>query len=106
MIAADVVQTPNDKQQLEPMLGKIAALPDELGKVSALLADSGYFSEADRAAPDPVVTERAIEQIAAEKRLRGGDKLACCYVSILIHGSHEEDFVPGRQPRSASRFSG
>jgi transposase len=47
VIAADVVQAPNDKQQLEPMLGKIAELPDELGKVDALLADNGYFSEAN-----------------------------------------------------------
>jgi hypothetical protein len=28
-----VVQAPNDKQQLEPMLGKLAVLPDELGPV-------------------------------------------------------------------------
>jgi hypothetical protein len=39
VIAADVVQAPNDKQQLEPMLGKLADLPDELGNVEALLAD-------------------------------------------------------------------
>jgi hypothetical protein len=26
-----VVQAPNDKQQLAPMLGKLAELPDELG---------------------------------------------------------------------------
>ena len=45
MVAADVVQAPNDKQQLEPMLDKIAELPDELGKVDELLADNGYFSE-------------------------------------------------------------
>ncbi len=45
VVAADVVQAPNDKQQLEPMLGKVAALPDEWGKVGALLADNGYFSE-------------------------------------------------------------
>ena len=38
----DVVQTPNDKQQLEPMLGKLATLPGELGKVGELLADNGY----------------------------------------------------------------
>jgi hypothetical protein len=44
-IAADVVQAPNDKPQVEPMLGKIAELPDELGDVGELLADSGYFSE-------------------------------------------------------------
>jgi transposase len=44
VIAADVVQAPNDKQQLEPMLEKIAELPDALGKVGELLADNGYFS--------------------------------------------------------------
>ena len=43
VIAVDVVQAPNDKQQIEPMLGKIA----ELGKVGELLADNGYFSEAN-----------------------------------------------------------
>jgi len=45
VIATDVVQAPNDKQQLEPMLGKVAGLPDELGTVDALLADNGYFSK-------------------------------------------------------------
>ena len=47
VVAADVVQAPNDKQQLAPMLDKLAALPDELGKSDALLADNGYFSEAN-----------------------------------------------------------
>jgi len=47
VITADVTQAPNDKQQLEPMLDQIAALPDALGRVSALLADNGYFSEAN-----------------------------------------------------------
>src|ERR1700704_635021 len=45
VVAVDVVQAPNDKQQLEPMLDKIAELPVELGKVGELLADNGYFSE-------------------------------------------------------------
>jgi hypothetical protein len=47
VVATDVVQAPNDKQQLEPMLGKLAELPGELGKVGALLADNGYYSEAN-----------------------------------------------------------
>ena len=47
VVAADVVQAPNDKQQLEPMLGKIAALPEALGNAEVLLADSGYFSESN-----------------------------------------------------------
>jgi transposase len=44
VVATDVVAAPNDKQQIEPMLGKIAALPEELGDTETLLADSGYFS--------------------------------------------------------------
>jgi transposase len=47
VVATDVVQAPNDKQQVEPMLEKIEALPDELGEVENLLADSGYFSAAN-----------------------------------------------------------
>jgi hypothetical protein len=46
VVAVDVVQAPNDKQQLAPMLDKISALPDELGQAETL-ADSGYFSEAN-----------------------------------------------------------
>src|SRR5512136_2574730 len=47
VVAVDVVQAPNDKQQLEPMLGKLGALREELGKAETLLADTGYFSEAN-----------------------------------------------------------
>jgi transposase len=47
VIAADVVQAPNDKQQIEPMINQIGALPDELGEVDTLLADTGYFSAAN-----------------------------------------------------------
>jgi len=45
VVAIDVVQAPNDKQQLEPMVNRITTLPEELGKVETLLADNGYFSE-------------------------------------------------------------
>jgi len=47
VVAVDVVQAPNDKQQLKPMLDKIGAVPKELGEVETLLADTGYFSEAN-----------------------------------------------------------
>src|SRR3954453_20994277 len=47
VVASDVVQAPNDKQQLQPMLSKLDALPDELGKVTTLLADTGNFSAAN-----------------------------------------------------------
>mgnify|MGYP006138218071 CR=1 FL=1 len=47
VVAADVVQATNDKQQLAPMLGKLAVLPADLGKPETLLADTGYFSAAN-----------------------------------------------------------
>jgi len=45
--AADAVQAPNDKRQVEPMLGRLGALKAELGQTETLLADTGYFSEAN-----------------------------------------------------------
>jgi hypothetical protein len=47
VIAADLVQAPNDKQQLEPMPDKIVELPDAFGKVGTLLADKRHFGEAN-----------------------------------------------------------
>jgi hypothetical protein len=47
VVATDVVHAANDKQQLAPMVEKLAALPEELGKPETLLADSGYFSAAN-----------------------------------------------------------
>jgi transposase len=47
VVAADVVQAANDKQQVAPMLNRLGALPGELGEVETLLADTGYFSEAN-----------------------------------------------------------
>src|SRR5882757_5019508 len=60
VVAADVVQAPNDKQQLEPMLGKLAELPGELGKADTLLADTGYFSAANVAACEAAGIEPVI----------------------------------------------
>jgi hypothetical protein len=50
VVTADVVQAPNDKRQLTPMLERIATLPVNLGKPETLLADSGSFSAANVAA--------------------------------------------------------
>lgn len=44
VVATNVVQAPNDKQQLEPMPAKINALPENLGKADVMLGDNGYFS--------------------------------------------------------------
>ena len=47
VVANGVTQAPNDKRELEPMLAKTNALPEALGKAKNMLADSGYFSEAN-----------------------------------------------------------
>jgi hypothetical protein len=44
IVAADVSQQTNDKQQVEPMLAELNKLPKSLGQPNALLADTGYFS--------------------------------------------------------------
>ena len=60
VVASAVSQAPNDNQQLEPMLDKIEALADELGKPECLLADTGYFSAANVAACDKAGIEPLI----------------------------------------------
>ena len=44
VVSTHVTQATNDKQQIEPSLTKLSTLPEELGKVTDLLADTGYFS--------------------------------------------------------------
>ena len=45
IVSAHITQQPNDKQELEPTLKNLAALPKELGTATELIADSGYYSE-------------------------------------------------------------
>ena len=47
VVAIDMAQVATDKQQVEPMLKMLAALPEALGRVAHLLADNGYFSAAN-----------------------------------------------------------
>ena len=60
VLATDVVQASNDKRQVVPMLDKLDALPEELGTIETLLADTGYFSATNvqacvAAAMDPLI---------------------------------------------------
>lgn len=45
IVAPYVTQAANDKQQIQPALDKIEALPEGLNAPETLLADTGYFSE-------------------------------------------------------------
>lgn len=44
VIALDVTQACNDKEQVAPILEKLAALPESLGQAKHLLADTGFYS--------------------------------------------------------------
>jgi IS5 family transposase len=44
VVVSAVTQAANDKQQVEPMLKKLGALPEGLNAPTTLLADTGYFS--------------------------------------------------------------
>jgi len=45
VVATGVTQAPNDKQQIVPMLGTLAAQPQTHQQVEHLIADTGFFSE-------------------------------------------------------------
>lgn len=45
IIATEITQAGNDKEQVEPMLAKIQTLPAGLKQPARLLADSGFYSE-------------------------------------------------------------
>jgi transposase len=45
IVESHVSQNPNDKQEILPTVENIHSLPEELGAVTTLVADTGYFSE-------------------------------------------------------------
>ena len=64
IVTANTVQACNDKQQIEPILQQLKALPVELGKPVNVVADTGYFSAANVTA----CVERNITPLIAVKR--------------------------------------
>ena len=64
IVTTDTVQACNDKQQVAPILKQLKALPAELGQPVHLVADTGYFSEANVKA----CGEQAMTPLIAMKR--------------------------------------
>lgn len=60
VVVPQVTQAANDKQQLTPMLERLAVLPEELPKAEKLTADAGYFSEANVSACEAAGIEPSI----------------------------------------------
>ncbi|MGH8586685.1 MAG: hypothetical protein ACREWE_11075, partial [Gammaproteobacteria bacterium] len=64
VVATGLTQAANDKQQIAPRVETLCALPEELGEVSELLTDAGYYSEANVA----TCVEAGIEPLIATGR--------------------------------------
>ena len=47
IVATEVTQAANDKEQLVPMIEKLQALPKDVGRAKRMLADNGYLSQAN-----------------------------------------------------------
>jgi len=47
IVGRHLSQNPNDKLEIDPALEVLKTLPEQLGMVNGLLADAGYFSEAN-----------------------------------------------------------
>jgi hypothetical protein len=45
IVTSHVSQQTNDKRELEPAIENLAALPEELGTVNAVITDNGFYSE-------------------------------------------------------------
>ncbi len=45
IVTSHVSQQTNDKRELEPAIANLAALPEALGTVDAVLTDNGFYSE-------------------------------------------------------------
>lgn len=57
VVVPTLTQAGNDKEQVKPMLERIAALPATLGQVEQLLADTGYCSQGNLAACEAATIE-------------------------------------------------
>jgi hypothetical protein len=64
IVGHHITQHTNDKQKIEPALAKLKQLPECLGTVENLLADTGYFSQGNVQA----CCDAAIKPYIAQKR--------------------------------------
>ena len=73
IVGSNTVQACNDKQQIEPMLKKLDALPDALGHIGTLVADTGFYSEAN---VNACATHDILPLIAVSREAHHPDPLA------------------------------
>lgn len=64
ILGSHLTQNPNDKLEMEPALEALSALPESLGSVDTVLADAGYYSEAN---VDHCLEHEILPHISAER---------------------------------------
>ena len=72
IVNTDTVQACNDKQQIQPALERLAELPDALGKLEHLVADTGYCSDVN---VNACVEQKVIPLIAVSRESHHPDPL-------------------------------
>ncbi|MGH7928748.1 MAG: IS1182 family transposase, partial [Candidatus Binatia bacterium] len=108
IVGAHVSQAPNDKEQIEPMLEKITTAREEIGSAEGLLADSGYFSEANVKAcvaskiTPYIARKRTRHHYSIEDLLGAGSDRQTDPQCASDHGE-EQDAVRAMEDRMQSR---
>lgn len=85
IVATHLTQAANDQRQLVPVLSALNTLPEELGEVTRLLADSGYCSAANvtaceraRAVPGMPCESRPSNQCSGVSNRSWAGDSSCC----------------------------
>ena len=103
VVANAVTQAGNDKQQMAPMVEKLKALPKKLGRSQRLLADNGYFSEAnvDRCAAagiEPLIAlGRSGHHVSWKQRFKAAPKSPPASATPLQKMAHRLKTPAGRK---------
>jgi hypothetical protein len=97
VVAVDVTQAPNDKNQVEPMLDKLGARGETVGTCARLLADTGYYSAGNVEACE----KEGIEPLIAMGRQPHHPPL-----SERLQGKPETSADPARQTRTQEEPTG
>lgn len=104
ILTKHVTNRPVDVEQLEPTVAKLKALPPEIGRVDALLADAGYFSRSNvelceaHAVIPHIASDRTKHNRTLDERLasRTADPPACDGNDLVAAMRHRMQTKEGR----------
>ena len=97
-----VTQQPNDKQEIKPALGNLDTLPEELGCVRYMAADTGYFSAANAEACEQksiiplLACGREAHHPSPEARFADAGEAPAATASVVTRMRHRLKTVAGK----------